>query len=111
MANLEQIPTSYKPHLNTIWELIDQQKTMNREAILLEIAHFKYELGQETMDLMAATRNLKPKDKKNLVRLISLVALSDLPEAEEMIEEEDKTAILTAIKLVKSFKHTIKTEH
>lgn len=102
---------AYTPHFNNLQELVENRRKLDKKAFLLEIARLKYVLGQETLELIAATKSLAPRIKKEVIRLISLVALSDLPDVEEMIEEEDKKAILEAIEIVKTFKHNIRNKH
>lgn len=110
-SELNPVIPGYMPHFNNLQELVENKSKLDNRALLLEIARFKYVLGQETIELMEATKNLDPRIKKELIRLISLVALSDVPDVESMIEEEDKAAILEALEIVNLFKANFKTKH
>jgi len=106
MEQIEQSELKYKPHFGSLGEVVSHKKELNQEQILLELARLKFELNNETMALLKATDDCDPETKKELVRLISLVALTELPNVEELLEE-DKEKLLQAIKIVKSYKNRL----
>ena len=61
------------------------------------------------MDLIKAAETCSDKAlKKELKRAIGIVALAEVPNAEQILEEKDIARLIELIKLVKSYKNTIK---
>jgi len=72
----------YQPIFKNIEQVIAHIKKMTPEQALMEITHLKYKMGQATMDLMLSIKDCEPKIKKLLIELISIVALTDIPNLE-----------------------------
>jgi len=108
MPNLEQIsPKEYVPRFNSLEEIAKRRNELTREQILLELTRLRYGLKNETMELISLANNFEPGLKKEFVKLISLVAMSDVPNIEELIENEEKEFLLRDINFVKDFKQKI----
>ncbi|HDQ23039.1 MAG TPA: hypothetical protein ENN28_03655 [Candidatus Uhrbacteria bacterium] len=108
MPNLEQISRKeYVPRFNSLEEIANRRNELTREQILLELTKLRYGLKNETMELISSANNFEPGLKKEFVKLISLVAMSDVPNIEELIENEEKESLLRDINFVKDFKQKI----
>ena len=110
MPKEEKIPTaeSYQPHCNSLTEVVENKAKLSRQQILQEIIRLKYQLNQETMDLMAETDSFDPKTKQEFIRLISLVAMAAIPDVEKILNEENKLDLLNDLKFIKQTKKNLK---
>jgi hypothetical protein len=114
MPNLEQIKPQkeYRPHFDNLQKIAqaDSDKQLSEIELLLELAKQKYIEGHGTIDLMKQLDSQPSAVQQKLKKIISIVALSDLPD-EDIIESlknhKDKEAILKAVALVKEFKQKI----
>ncbi len=111
MRNFEQIsPIKEEKHCQTIDEILIREKELDENALLLELAYLKYTKGFGTMEMMKQISKRSPEIKDKLIRLLSIVALADLPDEEikeAMADHPDKIKILSTIKKIKEYKEKI----
>jgi len=101
----EQIP--YSPHLNSIEELIKGKEKLTPRQVMLEIARLKYALGQGTNELIAQLDKFDQQTKNYFKRQISIVALSDIPDIEDLLRDENKEDLIDTVNFVLEFKNKI----
>jgi hypothetical protein len=114
MPNLEknQRQKEYQPHFDDLQAIAqaDADEQLSDTNLLIELAKQKYIKGHGTIDLMKQLDNQPPKVQQKLKKLISIVALSDLPDKdiiEALKDHDDKKTVLKSVNLIKNFKRKI----
>lgn len=86
----------YEPQYNTVEDVMSRMEELEHKELVIEFSHLRFDCDYTTIDLMCAVRkvikkkNINKKEAHEILDIVAIVAMSDVPEIENVMITHDK---------------------